>query len=221
MNHNKLKILIIEDEPILRENIAHFLELKNFKVTQAKNGLEGLHMLKKTDPDLIICDISMPAMNGHQVLNEVRKDCQYAHIPFIFMTAKAEKSDLRHGMISGADDYIIKPVTFKELFHSIQKRMERLSQLKSTVQFTNSYAASISLSSEDDQEAIAKIPSLTNKELSILKRIANGQTTLLISEELSRSIRTIENHRQNTCKKLNIKGSNSLTRFALKFRNLI
>jgi len=221
MNQRKLKVLLVEDEQILRENIAQFLELKKFKVTQAKNGLEADFLLKRANPDIIICDISMPFMNGIQLLKLVRKNDQYNHIPFIFLTAKAEKEDLRSGMISGADDYIIKPFTFDELFNSIQRRIERLSQIKNNSHFNNMIEGSISLSTEEEHKALAQIETLSKTESKILKKIGMGLTSLLISQELNISIRTAENHRHNICKKLNLKGSNSLIKFALKFKSVI
>lgn len=221
MNQRKLKVLLVEDEQILRENIAQFLELKKFKVIQAKNGLEADFLLKRASPDIIICDISMPFMNGLQLLKLVRKNDQHNHIPFIFLTAKAEKEDLRSGMLSGADDYIIKPFTFDELFNSIQKRIERLSQLKNNSQFNNMIEGSISLSTEEEHKALAQIENLSKTESKILKKIGMGLTSLLISQELNISIRTAENHRHNICKKLNLKGSNSLIKFALKFKSVI
>lgn len=221
MNQRKLKVLLVEDEQILRENIAQFLELKKFKVTQAKNGLEADFLLKRANPDIIICDVSMPFMNGIQLLKQIRKNDQYNHIPFIFLTARAEKEDLRSGMLSGADDYIIKPFTFDELFNSIQKRIERLSQIKNNSYYNNAIEGSISLSTEEEHKALAQIETLSKTESKILKKIGMGLTSLLISQELNISIRTAENHRHNICKKLNLKGSNSLIKFALKFKSVI
>ncbi|WP_395625564.1 response regulator transcription factor [Daejeonella sp.] len=221
MNDRKLKVLLVEDEHILRENITQFLELKKFKVIQAKNGLEADYILKKANPDVIICDISMPFMNGIQLLKQVRKNDQYNHIPFIFLTAKAEKDDLRTGMISGADDYIIKPFTFSELFNSIQKRIERLSQIRNNNHLSNVLEESISLSTEEEHKALSQIVMLSKTEIKIMRKIATGLTSLLISQDLNISIRTVENHRHNICKKLNLKGSNSLIKFALKFKTYL
>jgi DNA-binding NarL/FixJ family response regulator len=221
MNERKIKVLLVEDEQILRENIAQYLELKKFKVYQAKNGLEADFILKKTNPDVIICDISMPLMNGIQLLKLVRKNYQFNHIPFIFLTAKSEKEDLRSGMLLGADDYIIKPFTFEELFNSIQKRIERLAQIKNNSQFNNVVEESISLSTPDEHQALSQIKTLSKTENKVLKKIAIGLTSLLISQELNISIRTAENHRYNICRKLNLKGSNSLIKFALKFKSII
>jgi DNA-binding NarL/FixJ family response regulator len=221
MNQRKLNVLLVEDEQILRENIAEFLELKKFKVYQAKNGLDADSLLKKVSPDIIICDISMPIMNGLQFLKMVRKNDQHNHIPFILLTAKAEKDDLRSGMLSGADDYIIKPFTFDELFNSIEKRIKRISQLRNNKQYNNMIEESISLCTEEEHYALAQIENLSKTESKILKMITMSLTSSLISQELNISTRTAENHRYNICKKLNLKGSNSLIKFVLKFKSII
>ena len=221
MDHRKIKVLLVEDEEILRENIAQFLKIKKFRVTQAKNGLEANFILKKVNPDIIICDIAMPLMDGIQLLKLIRKNESYNHIPFIFITAKAEKEDLRNGMLSGADDYIIKPFKFVELFNSIQKRVDRLDQIKNNNQLNSVITGSISLSSEVEHKALSQISTLSKTENKILKKIGMGLTSLLISQELNISLRTVENHRYNICKKLNLKGSNSLIKFALKFKTVL
>jgi len=221
MNENKLKVLVVEDDTTLRENISQFLELKKFKTAQAKNGLEADQVIRKVNPDLVLCDVSMPLMNGLQLLTQLRKDERYNHMPFIFLTAKADKDDLRTAMISGADDYIIKPFTFEELFTSIQKRIERLDQIKKNGPLKTLSNSSISLSSAEDHEALSRISCLSKTELRIIKRVGKGLTSSMISKELNSSLRTVGNHRYNICKKLNLKGSNSLTLFAMKFRSFI
>ena len=218
MNHNKIKVLLVEDDQMLREVIAQFQELKKFMVIQAKNGLEADFVLKKTNPDVIICDVSMPLMNGLQLLKQIRTDVRYDHVPFIFLTARADKSDLRTGMLAGADDYIIKPFTFEELFNSIQKRIERLSQIKENKSFDKTIQDSISFSSADEHLSLSEIKNLSKMESKILKMIGKGMTSSQISQDLSISTRTVENHRYNICKKLKLKGSNTLTKFALKFK---
>ncbi len=218
MNHNKIKVLLVEDDSTLREVIAQFLEIKKFMVIQAKNGLEADFVLKKTNPDVIICDVSMPLMNGLQLLKQIRTDVRYDHVPFIFLTARADKSDLRTGMLAGADDYIIKPFTFEELFNSIQKRIERLSQIKENKSFDKTIQDSISFSSADEHLSLSEIKNLSKMESKILKMIGKGMTSSQISQDLSISTRTVENHRYNICKKLKLKGSNTLTKFALKFK---
>ncbi|HQS51334.1 MAG: hypothetical protein B7X86_08965 [Sphingobacteriales bacterium 17-39-43] len=216
MKSRKLKMLIIEDETILRENIVDFLELKNFKTYQAKNGLDALEILHKDVPDIIISDIAMPVFNGIQLLKIIRKNDKYNHIPFIFLTAKAEKDDLRDGMLNGADDYIIKPFTFDVLYNSINTRINRLKQLQEFKQNDFSLSKSVTLYSEKEQTALSLLPTLSRSENTILKKIGQGMTSLEIANELNISGRTVDNHRYNICKKLKLSGTNSLIKFILK-----
>jgi two-component system OmpR family response regulator len=219
MKSRKLKILIIEDETILRENIVDFLELKNFKTYQAKNGLDALEILHKNVPDIIISDISMPVFNGIQLLKIIRKNDIYNHIPFIFLTAKAEKDDLRDGMLNGADDYIIKPFTFDVLYNSINTRINRLKQLQEFKQNDLLLSKSVTLYSEKEQMALSLLPALSRSENTILKKIAKGMTSLEVANELNLSVRTVDNHRYNICKKLKLSGTNSLIKFILKIES--
>ena len=102
-------ILLIEDNKDVRENTAEILELANYKVLQAENGKIGVELAQQKIPDLIICDIMMPVLDGYGVIHLLNKSQQTAGIPFIFLTAKSERSDFRKGMEMGADDYISKP----------------------------------------------------------------------------------------------------------------
>ena len=103
------KILLIEDNKDVRENTAEILRLAPYEVVTAKNGKEGVELAQSEKPDLIICDIMMPVLDGHGVLHLLSKNEETSGIPFIFLTAKAERSDFRKGMEMGADDYLTKP----------------------------------------------------------------------------------------------------------------
>src|SRR5688572_27603161 len=107
----KQHILLIEDNNEIRENTAEILELASYKVTTAENGKAGVEKALKDKPDLIICDIMMPVLDGYGVLHLVNKNPGLASVPFIFLTAKSERADYRKGMEMGADDYISKPFT--------------------------------------------------------------------------------------------------------------
>lgn len=124
------KILIIEDELLLREGISEILTFEGFEVHQAANGEEGLQAVSQYLPDLILCDIMMPVMDGYEVLNQLRKDESTILIPFIFMTALTEKSDLRIGMELGSDDYITKPYTRSELLNAVRTRLKKSEEIK-------------------------------------------------------------------------------------------
>ncbi|MEH0158222.1 response regulator [Limibacter armeniacum] len=119
------KILLIEDNPEMRENTAEILELSNYDVVTAENGKVGVEKARAELPDLIISDIMMPEMDGYGVLFALSKDPKTASIPFIFLTAKAEKSDFRKGMSHGADDYLTKPFDDMELLDAIESRLKK------------------------------------------------------------------------------------------------
>jgi len=126
----KKKILFIEDDEIIRENTAEILEMANYEVLVADNGKLGIDRAKKEKVDLIICDIMMPEMDGYAVLYMLGKDPETSTIPFIFLSAKSEKSEVRKGMALGADDYITKPFEEMELLEAIEGRFKRNESLK-------------------------------------------------------------------------------------------
>ena len=124
------KILLIEDNIDVRENTAEILSLANYHVAVAKNGKEGVELAQKEKPDLIICDIMMPELDGYGVLHILSKKSDTANIPFIFLTAKTEKADIRKGMNLGADDYLTKPFDDTELLNAIEARLKRTEMFK-------------------------------------------------------------------------------------------
>lgn len=123
----KKKILLIEDDKNLLLNVKNFLEEEGFQLKTALDGKNGLDTAKEWKPDLIICDINIPLKDGYQVLTELSKEKPTKTIPFIFLTAKIEKEDLRKGMQLGADDYIFKPFDLDDLLNSIKIRLEKTS----------------------------------------------------------------------------------------------
>jgi CRP-like cAMP-binding protein len=124
------KILLIEDNKDVRENTAEILKLAQYNVLTAKNGKEGVELAQSNKPDLIICDIMMPVLDGHGVLHLLSKNETTSGIPFIFLTAKAERSDFRKGMEMGADDYLTKPFDDVELLNAIESRLKKNEILK-------------------------------------------------------------------------------------------
>ncbi|NER48891.1 MAG: EAL domain-containing protein [Symploca sp. SIO1A3] len=119
------KILVIEDEELIRNNLMDILQDEGFKVINAENGHQGLDVAITEKPDLILCDVNMPGLDGHGVLNILNQDPTMAAIPFIFLTAKATKDDFRQGMELGADDYLTKPFTKPELLKAIASRLKK------------------------------------------------------------------------------------------------
>ena len=119
------KVLIIEDNEDIRENIAEILQLADYETLTAAHGKEGVEKATAEHPDLIICDIMMPELDGYGVLHILSKKDATASIPFIFLTAKAERADMRKGMILGADDYLTKPFDDTELLDAIEARLKK------------------------------------------------------------------------------------------------
>ena len=123
-------ILLIEDDAAIRENTAELLELAGFAVLTAENGKLGVEQALATKPDLVVCDIMMPVLDGYGVLQVFNRNPRLAGVPFIFLTAKTERLDLRRGMELGADDYLTKPFDRAELLSAIAGRLGRFQHLR-------------------------------------------------------------------------------------------
>ncbi|HEY9703049.1 MAG TPA: EAL domain-containing protein [Allocoleopsis sp.] len=124
------KILVIEDTESLREDILEIIECLHFEAIGAENGMIGLQLAEEHLPDLIICDIMMPKLDGYGVFKSLRTNQKTARIPFIFLTAKADKKDIRQGMNLGADDYLTKPFSIDDLQEAIQARLEKKAEIE-------------------------------------------------------------------------------------------
>ncbi|MFK7923438.1 MAG: response regulator, partial [Bacteroidia bacterium] len=119
------KILLIEDNPEIRESMAEILELSGYEILKAHNGKLGVTKARETNPDLIICDVMMPELDGFGVISLLSKDPETQQIPFIFLTSKMDAKDIRKGMNLGADDYLTKPFELSELLNAIDLRLEK------------------------------------------------------------------------------------------------
>lgn len=136
MNQNHHKILVIEDDKEIRENLEELLSEK-YEVIVSSGGREGLKRAFTELPDLIICDVTMAGVTGHNVLTELRSNPTTTNIPFIFLTSKVSKDDMRLGMELGADDYLTKPYTRKELLSAISARLKRFEMAQTLGKSTN------------------------------------------------------------------------------------
>ncbi len=124
-------LLCVEDEASLREDIAEELEDAGYDVKQASDGIEGLEMIQKYKPDLVLCDITMPRRNGCQLLKEIReKYPQVAEMPFIFLSALAEKELVQTGLKNGADAYLTKPIDFEILMTTVEASLRQMERMK-------------------------------------------------------------------------------------------
>lgn len=118
-------ILLIEDDPDMRQNTAEMLELEGYRVVKAENGKRGVELAQADTPDLVLCDITMPELDGYGVLHALGRTPRTAEVPFIFLSAKTEHADVRKGMDLGADDYLTKPVKSGDLLSAIEGRLKR------------------------------------------------------------------------------------------------
>jgi len=128
------KLIVIDDDIAVRSNLVEMLEMEGYEVIGAENGRVGVRLARQHLPDLIVCDIMMPELDGFGVLEELRQDLATATIPFIFLTAKADKADLRQGMALGADDYLVKPFTRDEILAAVTTRLAKQAVLTQKVQ---------------------------------------------------------------------------------------
>ena len=207
------RIVIIEDEQVLRENIKEILTLKGFTAYAAASGDEGLDLVRTVLPDLVLCDIKMPRYDGFWVLEQIRKNNELNKIPFIFVTAKVENRDIRDGMGLGADDYITKPFSSDELIRAINARLERISMLSSDTK-----EESFTYNEKDHEQVKQTLTQLTRSEIRILKMIAAGLSSSEIAERLFNSVKTVENHRSNIISKLALKGHLSLVKYCMAMK---
>lgn len=178
------RILVIEDEPEMRRNLLTILRLENFVPIGAENGRVGLEAARREKPDLILCDVMMPELDGHGVLQALRSDASTSCIPFIFLTARGEKPDVRSGMNLGADDYLTKPVVKAELLSAIASRLKRASET-STPEFRPNF---------ESHKPLEAVLGLTPRVAETLLWIAQGKTNPDIASILGISEATVKKH---------------------------
>lgn len=161
------KILLIEDNADIRDNTAEILSLAGYAVSMAENGKIGVDVAQKIKPDLIICDIMMPELDGYGVLHILNKNAETSAIPFIFLTAKTEKNDIRKGMTLGADDYLTKPFDDTDLLNAIETRLRKY-ELR-TKQYENTQSG-LDNFIQDAQRALNLTDLCKNKKVKTFKK---------------------------------------------------
>jgi DNA-binding response OmpR family regulator len=128
----KRRILVIEDETGIRENLREMLEAEGFEIREAETGVDGIRQAVSDPPDLVVCDVMMPGKDGFEVLAELRSRESTGHLPFLFLTARADRGSLRKGMELGAEDYLTKPFSRHELLAAVRTRLDRAESLAAT-----------------------------------------------------------------------------------------
>lgn len=198
-------ILIIEDQSDMRQTLATILRMENYAVSTAKDGQEGLTRASQEKPDLVLCDVMMPEMDGHAVLTAFRKDPNIAATPFIFLTAKGEAGDMRAGMNLGADDYLTKPVTATDLLAAVAARLERAQQRLPSA-FAPDFASAVPLQSLG----------LTPREAEVLLWVAQGKSNPEIAAILGAAENTVKKHMQRIFEKLRVESRTAAMLCALE-----
>ncbi|MBX7209649.1 MAG: response regulator transcription factor [Verrucomicrobiaceae bacterium] len=185
-------VLIIEDEPHMRMNIAMLLKLEGFSVLEAANGRNGVDMAREHVPDIILCDITMPDMDGFATLNTIRGTPALHSVPFIFLTARGDARDVRTGMNLGADDYLPKPFTTTDLLNAIEARIDRVQKLAEAAQ-----------PAFDSAEPLERL-GVTTSEATVLLWMAQGKSNAEIAAIVGSSLATVKKHAQHIFDKLGV-----------------
>lgn len=197
-------ILLIEDHAPLRENLREMLALDGFNVLVAADGRAGLEMARTQRPDLILCDIMLPGMDGYEVLAHLRCDAHTRALPFIFLTAKGTPPEIRAGMNLGADDYLPKPVSRSDLLKAVRTRLERAKQQHQT--FAPRF---------DDPAPLIKL-GISPREAEVLLWVTQGKSNPEIAEILGLSVATVKKHTIHIFEKLGVEGRSGAMLVALE-----
>lgn len=213
-------ILLIEDHAPMRRTLATALEMEGYEVLVAENGRAGLEVAKAELPDLIICDVMMPEVDGYVVLQELRAHRPTSTTPFIFLTAKGEKPDIRAGMNMGADDYLTKPAVKSELLSAIRARFEREAarerELDAKVAEARRFAPNF-----DSFAPLEQHLGLTPREAEVLLWVAQGKSNADIAIICGAAEKTIKRHLTHVFEKLGVEGRNAATLRALEVLNSV
>lgn len=201
------RLLLIDDDPNLILLVKDYLEFRGYEVITAENGQEALDVLQKDTPDMIICDVMMPQMDGYSLVEHVRKDPRTSWIPVLFLSAKGQSQDRVKGLNTGADVYMVKPFEPEELVAQVESSLKQASRL---------------IQRQDkglDSSPKIQVPfdvELTPTELRVVQFVARGMANREIAEELNVSQRTIESHVSNMLGKTGLHNRTELARWAIE-----
>ena len=203
------QLLLVDDDPNLILLIQDYLEFQGYEVKSADNGQEALDILEKYIPDLIICDIMMPDIDGYEVVERIREDSRISWIPVIFLSAKGQATDRVKGLTKGADVYLVKPFEPEELVAQVE------SSLKQVNRFQERYESNVDL----EEGAKIHVPNdvtLTRTETKVVQFVSEGLANREIAEKLNVSQRTVESHVSNMLNKTRLHNRTELARWAIQ-----
>ena len=203
------RLLLIDDDPNLILLVKDYLEFRGYEVMTAENGREALEMLDKDTPDMIICDVMMPEMDGYSLVEHVRKDSRMSWIPVLFLSAKGQSQDRVKGLSTGADVYMVKPFEPEELVAQVESSLNAASRLLSHQSAKPGVDPAHKIQVPFDVE-------LTPTELKVVQFVARGMANREIAGELNVSQRTIESHVSNMLGKTGLHNRTELARWAIE-----
>ncbi|NEP10715.1 MAG: response regulator transcription factor [Symploca sp. SIO2C1] len=208
LRENK-RLLLIDDDPNLILLVKDYLEFQGYQVVTATNGLEALLVLEDKTPDMIICDIMMPEMDGYTLVEQIRQDPRTSWIPVLFLSAKGQTQDRVKGLNIGADVYMVKPFEPEELVAQVESSLKQAKRLI--------YRSVIGAETESANPVPRDIE-LTRTELKVLQLVAQGMANREIAKHLKVSQRTIETHVSNMLSKTHLHNRTELARWAIDNR---
>lgn len=198
------RVLLIDDDPRIRRQCAALLIAEGFQVVEAADGRAGLELVQTHRPDLIVCDVTMPRMNGHAALEALRADPKIARTPFIFLTGNGDMADLRVGMNLGADDYLVKPVDPEQLLAAVRARLIRLE------------AAGAARPTEPASPVQLESLGLTPREAEVLYWVTLGKTNPEIASITAVQLTTVKKHLESIFLKLGVENRTTAAAMALE-----
>jgi DNA-binding NarL/FixJ family response regulator len=199
------RLLVVDDDPNLVLLVKDYLEFRGYEVVAASNGLEALEVMRRLTPDLIICDVMMPEMDGYTFVQTLRSDRATDWIPVIFLSARGQTADRVRGLNAGADAYLVKPFEPEELVAQVE------ATLKHTERLLQTQGAPVQPVIQLDREV-----ELTPTETKVLQYVARGMSNREIAQVMGVSQRTIESHVSNMLSKTGLHNRTELARWAIE-----
>ncbi len=206
---NTKQLLLIDDDPNLILLVKDYLEFRGYEVITAENGREALEVLERQLPDMMICDVMMPEMDGYAFVEQIRQDARTSWIPVLFLSAKGQSQDRIKGLSKGADVYMVKPFEPEEL----------VAQVESSIKQANRFINNSGGKPGKDSSPKINVPfdvDLTPTELRVVQFVAQGMKNQDIAEKMNVSQRTIESHVSNMLGKTGLKNRTELARWAIE-----